>query len=296
LALALLSSGCSIRKLAIGKVGDALASGGTTFAADDDPELIRSAAPFSLKLMESLLAEVPRHEGLLLASASGFTQYAYAFVQLEADALRAEDLERSRELLARARKLYLRARDYGLRGLEGEHRGFTARLQSNPRQAVGAATRADVPLLYWTAAAWVAAIATDKTDARMVSDLPRVDALLERALILDEAYDQGALQTLMITYEMARQGVEGDPAERARRRFARALELSGGAQAAPYVSYAEAVCVVTENRAEFLAALDKALAIDADAEPRWRLSNTILQRRARWLKQRVDDLFLPPIE
>src|SRR5262245_49230577 len=55
------------------KVGDGLPSGGATFAADDDPELIKSAAPFSLKLMESVLAQNPRHAGLLLATASGFT-------------------------------------------------------------------------------------------------------------------------------------------------------------------------------------------------------------------------------
>ena len=61
--LALLLSSCSIKKYAINKVGDALAGTGTTFASDDDPELIRSAVPFSLKLVESLLAENPRHEG-----------------------------------------------------------------------------------------------------------------------------------------------------------------------------------------------------------------------------------------
>src|SRR5262245_47770087 len=44
--LAGVGSGCSIKKIAMNKVGDALASGGATFAADDDPELIKSAAPF----------------------------------------------------------------------------------------------------------------------------------------------------------------------------------------------------------------------------------------------------------
>src|SRR5262245_45876999 len=78
------ASGCSVRNYALGQVGDALATSGTTFGSDDDPELIRAAAPFSLKLMESVLAGLPSHEGLLAAAASGFTQYAYAFVQQEA--------------------------------------------------------------------------------------------------------------------------------------------------------------------------------------------------------------------
>jgi hypothetical protein len=73
--------GCSVKKIAVNKLGDALAgSSGTTFSSDNDPELIAAAAPFSLKLMESLLAESPQHRGLLLATSSGFTQYAYLAV------------------------------------------------------------------------------------------------------------------------------------------------------------------------------------------------------------------------
>ena len=37
------------------------------------------------------------------------------------------------------------------------------------------------------------------------------------------------------------------------------------------------------------------LAIDVDARPEWRLANLIMQRRARWLLSREDDLFLDPI-
>ena len=85
-------SGCSIRKMAVNKLGNALAGGGATFSGDEDPELIRDAAPFSLKLMETLLAENPKHDGLLLAAASGFTQYAYAFVQMDADAAESKDV------------------------------------------------------------------------------------------------------------------------------------------------------------------------------------------------------------
>ena len=90
-ALGGVGPGCSFRRMAVNKLGDALASGGTTFASDDDPELVKAAVPFSLKLMESLLAESPRHEGLLFATASGFTEYGYAFVQEDADELEATD-------------------------------------------------------------------------------------------------------------------------------------------------------------------------------------------------------------
>src|SRR5204863_685960 len=100
----------------------------TTYAADDDPELIAQAAPFSLKLIESLLEPSPKHEGLLLAAASGFTQYSYAFVQQQADFVEDTNVARASALRLRARKLDLRARDYGLRGLDVRHPGFSVSL------------------------------------------------------------------------------------------------------------------------------------------------------------------------
>ena len=54
-----LLAGCSVRKMAVNKLGDALAESGTTFASDDDPELVKAAVPFALKLMESLLGREP---------------------------------------------------------------------------------------------------------------------------------------------------------------------------------------------------------------------------------------------
>ena len=46
------------------------------------------ALPFALKTIEALLAEAPEDRNLLLAACSGFTQYAYAFVEVEATILR----------------------------------------------------------------------------------------------------------------------------------------------------------------------------------------------------------------
>jgi predicted anti-sigma-YlaC factor YlaD len=286
------ASACSVRKVAIKKLGDALAEGGSTFASDDDPELVRSAVPFSLKLMESLLAESPRHKGLLLAAARGFTQYAYAFVQEDADEMETRDLAVSLQMRTRARRLYLRARKYGLRGLEVNHPGFEQSLRADPPRGAAVAGKADVPLLYWTAASWGSAISLSKDDPALVAEQPMVEALIDRALSLDETFDEGAIHSFLITYEMARQGAAGDPAQRARMHFARAMELSGGHQAAPLVALAEAVSLSRQDRREFKQLLDQALAIDPDAWPEDRLVNLVMQRRARWLLSRIDELFL----
>jgi predicted anti-sigma-YlaC factor YlaD len=290
--IALLLSGCSVRQLAINSLADALSGGGTTFASDDDPELIRQALPFSLKLIESLLEETPRHRGLLLAACSGFTQYAYAFVQQDADELEMRDLAAATALRDRARKLYLRARSYGLRALDAAHPGFSEQVLEHPRQTVRRAGAKDVPLLYWTAACWGAAISISKDTPDMIADQPVVEALIDRALELDESFEGGAIHAFLITYEMVRRGAHAAPETRARRHFERAMQLSGGYAVSPLVAMAENVCVQEQNRTEFEVLLQQAVAVDVDARPQRRLMNLIMQRRARWLLSRSDDLFV----
>ncbi len=287
-----MTAGCSIKRYAVNTLGDAIATGGTVYAADDDPDLVQDAVPFSLKLTESLLAESPRHRGLLLAAASGFTQYAYAFVQQDADEVEDRDLSKATALRARARRLYLRARTYALRGLETRHRDFGTALRAGPKAAVRVASRADVPLLYWAAASWGAAISLSKDNPELIADQPIVEALIDRALELHEDFDHGAVHVFLITYEPSRLGATEDPAVRSRRHFDRAVQLSGGLLAAPFVALAEAVSIGKQDRKAFQALLARALEIDADARPEARLANLVMQRRARWLLGRVDELFL----
>src|SRR5881397_317443 len=231
--------GCSIRKFAINKLGDALAESGTTYASDDDPDLVEDALPFGLKLIESLLNQSPRHRGLLLAASSGFTQYAYAFIQQNADETEDRDLGAAGSLRVRARRLYMRARNYGLRGLDVAHQGLPQALRANRDAALREATIEDVPLLYWTAVSWGAAIALSKDDPELLADLPEVELLVRRALELDEGFDRGALHEFLIAYEGSRSDAMGGSIERARRHFERAMTLSEGLRAAPLVSLAE---------------------------------------------------------
>ncbi len=292
LLAALASGGCSVHRFASNQIADAIAGGGLMFASDDDPDLIRAAAPFSLKLLESLLADNPEHRGLLTAAAGGFTQYAFAFVQEDADEIESRDLAAAEAQRARALRLYLRAQNYGLRGLEVKHPGFRKELFANPKDAVRVVTKDEVPLLYWTAAAWGAAISLSKDRPELVAQIPAMEALIYRALELDESFGHGAIHTFLITYEMGRRGAVGDPAVRARKHFERAVDLSGGKDASPFVSLAEAVCVQKQDAKEFSSLLEKALAVNAEANPDTRLLNLVMQRRARWLLSKKADLFL----
>jgi predicted anti-sigma-YlaC factor YlaD len=289
-ALGLTLTGCSIKMMAINTLGNALSEGSSGFATDDDPELVRDAVPFALKTIESLVTQAPKHRGLLTAACSGFTQYAYAFVQMEADYTEAQDLARATAMRARAKKLYLRAFEYGLRGIEVDLPGFRGLMRKDPDAALAKLTRKHVPLLYWTGASWAAAFAVDKTDSELSSDQTLMEKVMRRALQLDDAWEMGSIHDFFITWDAGHAGA-GGTIKSAREHFERAKALSAGKRASPFVSLAESVAVAEQNKKEFQQLLNEALAVDVNAAPEQRLANVLSQRRARWLLTRLDELF-----
>jgi len=293
-ALGLLTAalaGCSIRSMAVNALGSALAEGGSTYATDDDPELVGDAVPFGLKTIEALLQEAPKHEGLLFAATSGFVQYSYGWVQMRADFLEDQDLARATEQRDRARRLYMRARDYGLRGLEADFPGIKDALAHDPKAALGRTRKEHAPLLYWTAAAWAGAMSLKINDSELSADQRIVEALARRALELDEAYDLGSIHDFFISWESGRSSIGGS-IEQAKAHFDRAVALSRGRRASPYVTYAESVSVAQQNKAEFTEMLEKALAVDSSSPTDQRLANLLAQKRARWLLGRQEELFI----
>ncbi|MCP4662124.1 MAG: hypothetical protein GY856_42520 [bacterium] len=292
--LLVLTSGC-LRKMAINTLADALAASGDVYASDDDPELVRDALPFALKTIDTLLVETPDHQGLRLAACQGYTQYAYAFVELEATRLEPVDYRGANKQRDRALKLYLRARDHCFHAVDLVAAGTSARLPSAPEEALDGFGVDDVPLLYWTGASWGAAMSLGLDRPELVADRPVVRALLERALKLDPDWSDGALHEAMIALD-GLPATMGGSLEQAREHYERALELSGGNRPGPYVMWANAVSVRQQDREEFEDLLRKALAVDPDRRRSERLRTLITQERARLLLEQADELFLDDLE
>ncbi|MGH7571737.1 MAG: TRAP transporter TatT component family protein [Gemmatimonadota bacterium] len=288
LALALIS-GCSLKTMAVKSMANTLSGSGDVFARDDDPELIRDAVPFALKTYESLLETVPEHEPLLLATCRGFTQYAFAFVQLDSEKRQHDDYPESKRLRDRALRLYLRGRGYCLRALDVRFGSIGAAPGLAVDPVLAQAEREDVPLLYWTAASWGSAIALAPDEPDLMIDFPVVRSLLQGAMDLDEPWEDGALHEVLITIESLE--LLGGSEDRARQHFHRAVALQKGLSPGPYVALATSVSVANQNREEFERLLHEALAIDPNDDPGHRLATIITQDRARWLLDHIDSLF-----
>ena len=286
-----LTSGCSLKTMAVKTVANTLSDTGDVFTRDDDPDLIRDATPFALKLYESLLESVPNHVPLLISTCGSFTQYGYAFLEAEADGLDSSRRAEATALRERALKHYLRGRAYCLRAADVRFgKGTSAALLQDPVMAIAKARKDDVPLLYWSAAAWGAAISLGIDRPDLAVDLPSVRALADRALALDPTWSKGAIHELMISLDSLPEALGGNPA-RARDHFKMAVEIQKGLSPGPYVTLATGVAVPAQDRQEFERLLKEALAIDPEKDPSNRLVTLVSQRRARVLLDRIDEKF-----
>jgi len=287
--------------MAVNQVGYALSGSGTVFSGDSDPELVKESIPFSLKLMESVLEATPAHVPLLTSLAKNFTSYSYAFIQMEADYIEDSDMKKAREMRDRSRNLYLRARDYGLRGLDVSCKNFSKKFFENPTKAMKKLNQNDPQmreLVQWTLTSWAAAISVSKDRPDLIADLPYVEAMLDWHMAWEKYKETYPLESFLMSFEGVRTKASGGLTvnERVKIHFDNAVSITKDSLASPYVNYAENICIQTQDRQTFEELLNKVLAIDVNAYPANRLENLLMQKRARWLLSRIDDLFLPPLD
>lgn len=273
-----LAAACSPRQMALNRMAAALADASVVYETDNDPEFVRLAAPSTLKTVEMLLQQSPRHPRLLLTACSGFTQYSYGFLHVES-AVKASDAAAAQDLRTRAVRMYQRARGYCLAGLRLRHPAVTLQgLGANPSAVLKDMTAEDVPWLYWIAASWGADLSLAPNPLPRVAEIGAVRALLRRARDLNDAWDGGAIYEAMIPFD-GLPPLLGGSAAAARADFEKAVQLSNGKSVFAYV----ALALVTTDAVEKRKLLEQALAVDPASITSHRLTNLIAQRYARAL-------------
>jgi hypothetical protein len=287
------ASGCGLIKPVLLKgVASTLSGSGGAVTSHNDPEMVEGALDFAIITNESLLAQIPKYEPLLTTTCSMYVQYAAGFLQPRAESLQFDDFEKSRAINDHAFKRAKRGKDYCWRALEVKFKGITARLNENPGLALRRAKREHVELLYWSAASLGTAISIAGIEnPDLLIQWPVVRALVERAIELDETWGRGALHEVMITVESQGEAMGGNEG-RARKHFARAVQIQQGLAPGPFVSLAMSIARPKQDRAEFEKLLKQALAIEPDKDPANRLVTILGLRRAQWLLDHIDDLIM----
>jgi tetratricopeptide (TPR) repeat protein len=275
---ALLLQGC-IQTMAIRTMGGIMDYGLEAFNEEGDLKLAEGALGSNLKLVEALIKGDPQNSKLLLMASQGFNAYALAF---------AED-----DSLERARLFYLRGRDYGMRVLLQNQKIREAVDKDIPtfQAALATLTNDDVPAVFWTAFGWGSYINITRSDVGVVADLPKVMAMMEFVRQTDPTFYHGGPYLILGSIEGSMPQVLGGRPEKAKEYFERALSVNGGKFLLTYVYYAKTYAVQTQNQELFESLLKKVDDASPDILPEARLSNAIAKKKARLLREHLNDLF-----
>jgi hypothetical protein len=275
---AILLQGC-IQTMAIRTMGGIMDFGLETFNEESDLKLAESALGSNLKLVEALIKGDSENKKLLLMASQGFNAFALGF---------AED-----DSVERARVFYLRARDYGMRVLM-QNAAFRDALDKDVATfqfALMTFSKDDVPALFWTAFGWGSYINITRTDIGALADLPKVLAMMECVRQLDSTFYYGGPYLILGSMEGSMPKAMGGKPERAKEYFDRATELTKGKFLLTYVYYAKTYAVQVQDQQLFEMLLKKVDDASIDILPEARLSNAIAKRKAKLLREHINELF-----
>ncbi|HDP89766.1 MAG TPA: hypothetical protein ENN42_07415 [Thioalkalivibrio sp.] len=243
----------------------------------DDPQTVKDGAPAYLLLIDSFVEGEPDNPEMLLAGARLYGAYASVFV---------DESERAQRLTTRAREYAERAaclrRTALCEALDAPFDAFTVALRSTGGH--------DVPVLHGLATAWAGWIRQHSDDWQAVADVPKVRALLERVVELDEQHDGGSAHLYLGVIHSQLPPAMGGRPEVARAHFERAIELSEGRDLMAKVLFAQHYARLMFDQELHDRLLEDVLAAAPEAH-RLTLTNTLAQRDARRLLAGSDDYF-----
>lgn len=243
----------------------------------DDPATVRDGAPAYLLLIDGLIHDYPNDQELLMGGARLYTAYAAVFVN---------DIDR-------ARRLTQKARNYGRRALclrrpqfcdadSVRYDHFVADLAETNKR--------DLPTLYAYAISWAGWLRVRRNDPAAMSDLPKVEDMLERVVTLDETFEHGQAHLFLGILNSQLPAALGGKPQVGKAHFERAIALSHGHDLLAKVEYAHTYARLMFDRSLHDRLLKEVMAADP-AVPGYTLNNVLAQQQARQLLDSADDFF-----
>jgi hypothetical protein len=243
-----------------------------------DLRMVREGMPAYLMLMDGMVEALPGNEQLLISAAQAYSSFASAFVE-----------EKDPEYAA---WLYAKARMYAIRALTA--RGLPDPLHTridDLTEDLNSLGKKDVPYLFWAAASWGSWIRLNLNSMEALAELPKVEVMMKRALVLDEGFYYGGPHLFMGIWFASRPELAGGSLVKAQRHFLRALELGQGKFLMAYVYYANYYARQAQDKELFISILHKVLDTPADISPELTLLNTVAKANAKDLLNRQEEYF-----
>lgn len=240
----------------------------------------REAAPALLVQLDGFIQAFPENEKLLLRGAEFNCAFALAFVEGEDD--------------ERAALLYEKGANYALRVLAARE-GFSAAYRGplpGFKDFLQGLSAASAPALFWAANSMALDINLGM-DLEKMSEMAKIEAMMQRSLELDESYYFAGAHLYFGSYSGGRTEVLGGDPGKAKLHFERAFELTHHRFMLAFYQFAATYCIKTQNKTLFRATLDKVMNSDVGEDPdEMVLMNQIARKKARELREREEELFL----
>ena len=243
-----------------------------------DLRLVRQGLPSYLMAIDGLILSYPDNQDLLLAGAQAYASYA--------SLLDEEDNPRVPPLLTKAKNYALKALQ-----LHPNLKGEIGRPIDLFLKQLEAFDKKDVSLLFWTANIWATWIASSPDSIEAMTELPWVEAMMERALQLDPGFYYGGPHLFKAILLSLRPAQFGGDLKKAQAHFNEAFRWGEGKFLMAQVYYAQYYARQTLDKELFLSTLNKVLSLPADANPDLTLVNTLAQKKAQKLLTQVDEWF-----
>jgi tetratricopeptide (TPR) repeat protein len=250
-----------------------------TLLEESDLRVAEISLISNLKLVETLIKADPENKKLLVIASMGYGSYAFGFL---------ED-----SLPNRATAIYLRARSYGIRALK-LNTNFEKYEKANLddfTNGLNSIDKDNLDALFWTAYNWGSVINLNLNDPEIISDLSKVNAMMERVIKIDPNYYYGgAYLYLGSIYSKIPKMLGGNP-EKSKEYFEKALKISDGKFLLTYVYYAKMYAVAIQDRDLFSNLLNKVIDADINILPSQILPNSIAKDKASKLLVAIDNYF-----
>ena len=248
-----------------------------TILEQDDPETVREAIPAYLILVSSMIRGEPDNVGLLMSGSRLYGAYASVFV---------EDTARKQKLSDSSFKYAERAFCLRRPGMcnfrELSYSGF--------ERALSSITSSDVDVLFALGSAWAGWIQAYSSDWNAVAELPRVEAVIQRVLELDETVSNGDAHMYMgVMYSFLPPAMGGKP-ELAKEHFERAIAISHQSNLMAMLLYAQKYARLVFDKALHDRLLRQIIDAKVDVAD-MTLINTIAKSRAAELLAESDEYF-----
>jgi hypothetical protein len=243
-----------------------------------DLRILREGMPAYLMLIDGLIQAWPDNDQLLIAGSQSYSTFASVFVE-----------DQDKEY---ANLLYERGKQYALRSLE--IRGLKNPLQSpfdDFKEGLQRLGKKDISTIFWTATCWANWIRFNLDSMEAMSELPRVEWMMKRALELDEGFYYGGPHLFMGIWYASRPKMAGGDLKKAQEHFLKAINLGQGKFLMSYVYYANYYARNIMDKELFISTLQKVLETPTETTPDLVLLNTLAKRQAKELLTRVGEYF-----